>query len=119
MKEATKPVLNKFGAKKTVVDGIKFDSKAEARRWCTLKLWERAGEISDLMRQVVYPLLPGVKFTGDAKAKPALRYVADFVYKNKDGAVVVEDCKGMVTEGARIKRHMMLALKGIEVRFVK
>lgn len=47
----------KYNARKTVVDGITFDSAAEARRWSELKLLERAGEISGLERQVVIPLI--------------------------------------------------------------
>lgn len=109
---------SKYGAKKTVVDGIKFDSKAESRRWQDLLTLQRAGEISDLMRQVPFELAPKIKYTGAARATPALRMVVDFVYKDKVGETVYEDCKGMVTQAARIKRHLMMA-QGKEVRFVK
>lgn len=44
---------NKYKAVKTTVDGIKFDSKAEARRYTQLKLLERAGQIQpDIILQV-------------------------------------------------------------------
>lgn len=109
---------SKYGAKKTVVDGIRFDSKAEARRWCELVVMQKAGEISNLTRQVPFELAPKVKYTDAARATPALRIVVDFVYRDRSGQIVYEDCKGVVTEGARIKRHLMMA-QGKEVRFVK
>ena len=42
----------KYGNKKVIVDGIAFDSKKEANRWCELRVYEKAGIISDLERQV-------------------------------------------------------------------
>ncbi len=53
----------KYGNRKTVLDGITFDSAAEARRWSELKLLERAGQIRNLERQIRVPLLShsGVK----------------------------------------------------------
>jgi len=110
--------VNKFGAKKTVVDGITFDSKAESKRYSTLSLMQRAGLISDLKRQVVYALAPSVKYSGDARAKPALRYVADFTYI-EGGQLVVDDTKGVITEGFRIKRHLMKSVHGIDLRLSK
>lgn len=109
---------SKYGAKKTVLDGIRFDSKAEARRWSELLLLQSAGKISDLVRQVPFELAPKIKYTGAARATPALRMVVDFVYIDETGETIYEDCKGVVTEGARIKRHLMMA-QGKEVRFVK
>ena len=49
---------NKYGARKTVIDGITFDSKREAIRYQELKLLERAGEIKDLELQPKYILQP-------------------------------------------------------------
>ncbi|MDD3747626.1 MAG: DUF1064 domain-containing protein, partial [Anaerostipes sp.] len=42
---------SKYGARKTVIDGITFDSKREAKRYQELKLLEQAGEISYLELQ--------------------------------------------------------------------
>lgn len=48
--------------------------------------------------------------------KPALRYVADFVYwHNQKGCQVVEDSKGHLTDVYRIKRHLMATVHGIEI----
>ncbi|WP_370527742.1 DUF1064 domain-containing protein [Comamonas sp. Tr-654] len=109
----------KYGNKKTVTpDGVKFDSRAEARRWGHLCMQLRAGEISDLRRQVAYELVPAVKFADASRVKPAIRYVADFVYVEK-GAEVIEDVKGVLTTEFKLKRHLMKALLGLEVRLVK
>jgi len=108
---------NKYGARKVVVDGLKFDSMREAKRWLALRQDERNGEISGLERQVKYVLAPSVKLAGEKKAKAALRYFADFRYLDlMTGATVVEDAKGRQTEAFRIKRHLMKSVHNIDVR---
>lgn len=97
----------KYGNKKTVIDGITFDSKREAKRYSELKLLLHAGEISMLSRQVAFVLAPSVKING--RNRPPLKYIADFTYTDRNGQMVIEDCKGFVTEGYRIKRHFMAA----------
>lgn len=100
-------------------DGIKFDSKKEARRYQALLLMQRAGEIKDLELQPRFSLVKGVKFSGDARAKPDIRYTADFAYTDtKTGERIIEDVKSPVTKKKtdyRMRRHMMLAIHGIEV----
>ena len=54
--EPTKPKRSKHGSVKTVVDGIKFDSKLEACVWVDLKWRERVGQIKNLRRQVAFSL---------------------------------------------------------------
>lgn len=49
---------NKLNAVKTNFDGLKFDSKNEAKRYSELKMLQAAGEISDLQTQVKYVLIP-------------------------------------------------------------
>lgn len=109
----------KYGNRRAVsADGLKFDSVAELHRWTHLCILQRAGLISDLRRQVAFELVRGVKFAGAARARPAIRYVADFVYL-EHGAEVIEDVKGVETPEFKLKRHLMLALLGREVRVVK
>jgi len=109
----------KYGNSKTVTpEGVRFDSRAEARRWGQLCMQLRAGEISELRRQVVFELVPGVKFAEAGRARPAIRYVADFVYVEK-GVEVIEDVKGVLTTAFKLKRHLMKALLGREVRVIK
>lgn len=89
--------MNKYGANKIHVDGMTFDSKAEYRRWCELKLLERTGEITELKRQVPFEIVPKYRYqTGEIQR--ALHYIADFTYK-ENGRLVVEDVKGC-TQGA-------------------
>ena len=112
--------MSKFGAIKTQVNGIVFDSKAEARRYGQLLMLEKAGHITGLTLQVPFVLAQGVKFEGDKRAKPPLRYVADFVYSDvKLGKIIVEDVKGVSTPLFKVKRHLMLANHGIEVKVTR
>lgn len=106
---------NKYGARKVVVDGIKHDSKREWVRYGQLlQLW-KAGKISDLERQVTYVLAPSVKIEGEKRARPALRYKADFRYFNEAGEMVVEDAKGFPDTAFRIRQHLMKAVHNIDV----
>lgn len=103
----------KYKNKKTVVDGITFDSMREARHWCKLKLMENAGEISGLRRQVSFEIIPPC--TLDGRRRPSTKYIADFVYTNKDGKEIVADAKGHKTDVYEIKRKLMKSVHGIEV----
>lgn len=109
----------KYGNKKTVIDGQSFDSKAEAKRWRDLCLLEKAGQIKYLERQVVITLLPKVKYADSKRATPAVRYVADFIYVTNLGERVIEDVKGFRTPAYRLKRHMLKALHGLEVKEIR
>lgn len=110
-------MMNKYGAKKTEVDGIKFDSKHEAMRYIELKYLQRIGEIRDLELQKSFELLPAQKGEDGKIKERAVRYVADFVYFNKDGNLVVEDAKSKATrtDVYLLKRKMMRYFKGIEI----
>lgn len=110
--------MNKYGAKKTVIEGITFDSRAEALRYQNLLLLQKAGEISGLTLQVPFVLARPVRFAAANRSKPALRYVADFVYTEK-GVVVVEDVKGVQTDAFKIKQHLMMTVHGIDLRITK
>ena len=106
--------MNKYGAKKTVRDGITFDSKHEAERYEELKLLQRFGEIRDLQLQVPFELIPSQIENGKCVER-AVKYIADFVYFDKNGNLVVEDAKGMKTELYRLKKKLMRYFKGIEI----
>ena len=102
----------KYNNTKIRVDGRLFDSKAEAARWQELSLLERAGEITELERQVEYELIP------KQKGERAAKYIADFRYVDHEGNTVVEDTKGVKTPVWIIKRKLMLRVHGIRVREV-
>lgn len=124
--------MAKYGNRKTrTSDGILHDSRKEALRWQQLLLLERAGEISDLKRQVEFLLIPDqrepsteVYQKGEKKGMPKegkllerkVVYVADFVYYDKSGMGVVEDTKGVKTKDYIIKRKLMLFIYNIKIK---
>lgn len=85
---------NKFGAKKTRIGDLTFDSKKEANRYLELKAMEERGEIGSLMLQCRINLMEGFTFQGE-KVR-AINYTADFVYR-RDGFTVIEDVKSEAT----------------------
>ena len=106
---------SKYHAKKTVVDGITFDSRKEADRYIVLKGMEEDGAIGDLHRQVRYGLIPA--FDVDGKHYRPVFYVADFVYVDKEtGKTVVEDVKGMKTDVYRLKSKLFARRYGMSIR---
>lgn len=116
----------KYGNKKIEADGEIFDSKKEYRRWNELILLVKAGEISHLKRQVKYELIPAQREADITGPRGGIRrgklierevaYVADFVYTDKSGQIVVEDCKGLRTKEYIIKRKLMLHKYGIRIK---
>jgi hypothetical protein len=107
------PKPSKYGNRKvTDAEGNVHDSGKEHRRWCELQLRERAGEITELRRQVPYALV--------VNGVLVCQYNADFVYRD-GAAVVVEDCKSPPTRklpAYRIKVKLMAACHGIQIREV-
>ena len=106
----------KYHNKKTVVDGITFDSKHEAERYKELRILQIAGEISELRLQVPYELIPLMKLNG--KTFRSTKYVADFVYKDKNGNEIVEDAKGMKTDVYKLKKKLMAYIHHIIIQEV-
>lgn len=108
---------------------MEFDSLKEYRRFCELRLLERAGKVTDLQYQVKFVLIPtqyerferysaktGKRLKdGIRTAEQEVSYVADFVY-TQDGKQVVEDSKGFRTADYIIKRKLMLHVHGIKIK---
>lgn len=127
-------IRSKFGAVPTMVDGIRFASKKEARRYGELKLLERTGEIRKLRRQPRYALCSLVIEGADVRdlhagtptprRRVVCEYVADFEFEERrDGhpegwRVVVEDAKGMRTDVYRLKSKWFEAQYGVTIREV-
>lgn len=109
---------SKYGNTQVVDAGIKFDSKAEHKRWEYLVMLEKAGEIRDLKLQVPFLLIPSQVRPSGGLERPTT-YLADFSYLTKDGVTVVEDVKGVVTPEFRLKRKLMLFIHGVEVKEVR
>lgn len=110
--------MTKYNSKKITVDGVKFDSKREYKRWCELQVLERAGKIADLDRQVKFELIPSQRVDGKVVERPVY-YVADFVYVDTaTSKKVAEDSKGFKTRDYVIKRKLMLWVHGLHVKEV-
>lgn len=95
---------SKYRNKKTKVDGITFDSQAEARRYGELKALQQAGEVQWFIRQPRFLLQEGFQ-KGDITFGK-IEYVADFLICWADGSITVEDVKGMRTREYCMKRNM-------------
>lgn len=117
LKHAPKPKRSKYGAVKTTVDGVTFDSKAEAARYQELKVLEKAGEIRDLVLQPRYSLHVRA---GDAPVSSIIgEYRGDFRYTTSHGASVVEDVKGMKTPLYRWKKKHVEMQYGVTITEIR
>ena len=130
--------MSKYGSRKITRDGMTFDSLKEYRRFCELRLLEKAGQVKDLQRQVKFVLIPQQKETVVRYSKKTgkrlqddyrviereVAFIADFVYKipvdSTDDVIlwrtVVEDTKGFRTADYILKRKMMLYFHGIRIK---
>ena len=114
-------VKNKYHNRKTKG----FDSAKEWRRNQELETLQRAGEISELNRQVPFVLMPSYTIADETtrqgfRTVREIRYIADFTYRLKDGTRIIEDVKGMQTDVFKIKRKLLerkIALGVIEGEF--
>jgi hypothetical protein len=103
-------MAHKYNARATVLDGQRFASAAEARRYGELYLLQRAGAISHLQLQPRFPcVINGLRIC---------IYVADFSYcdprrpgsSGQVGCTVVEDVKGVATPLYKLKKRLVEAL---------
>ena len=108
--------MNKYRNQKIEVDGMTFDSRKEYKRWQELRLLQRAGEITDLNRQVPFGLMPSFKCNGHLY-RPTT-YIADFTYYDKNHKYIVEDVKGVRTKEYMIKKKLLAWLHGYEIQEV-
>ena len=98
---------NKYNAIKTTVDGITFDSKAEAQRYNELKLLKQGGAIQWFNRQPSFILHVD-------------RYRPDFIVCGDDGTIWVEDVKGMATRAfLKKQKEWALLYPTIELRVIR
>ena len=102
--KAGAPSKHKFGAVPQVVDGIRFASTKEARRYQVLKSLEQQGRISELKLQPKFELVWKCK------------YKADFEYIDEHGNTIIEDVKGYQTREYKRKRKLMKEQHGITIK---
>jgi hypothetical protein len=105
--------VRKFRNVPVEIDGIRFASKAEGRRYSELKLLERAGEIRhlELQRRYVLTAFDGTKIA---------TYVADFDYtERRTGQHVTEDVKGIATPTFKLKAKLFEIQFGRKISIVR
>lgn len=103
----------KYGNKHVVVDGIRFDSQAEAKRWGELRELEKQGLISHLERQPKFKfVINGQKVVSRSERYPNGRQVSwkgDFAYFDGHHRIV-EDVKGFRTKEFILKKAFVEAI---------
>lgn len=92
----TKP-KSKYNSKKISVDGITFDSQAEANYYCQLKILLKAGEIDGFCRQARFVVTEG------KNGEKGTEYVTDFVVFLPGGKYRIIDVKGVKTDVFKLK----------------
>ena len=92
------PRRSKYGAKAVVIDGIRFASQKEGKRYAELKLLAKAGEIRVLQIQP--------QFTFEVRGVKMFTYIADFSYF-RDRKLVIEDVKGVRTPLYKLKKKII------------
>lgn len=113
---------NKYNARATVIDGIRFASKKEGNRYVQLSEMQKKGEIKDLILQPdFYFYINGkpVCAVGKKGRKTHYKYVADFQYTDcKTNKTVVEDVKGYDTPLSKLKRSLVKPMHNVDVRLI-
>ncbi len=108
----------KYRARPTTIDGHRFPSQLEAKRYMQLKLLKQAGKIRDFSLQPSFPLVDAFKRNG--KVVRAITYVADFRVEHNSGKIVIEDSKGFETPVFKIKRKLFwMRYPDIDLQVVK
>lgn len=121
----------KYKNKKIEIDGIKFDSTKEGKRYLVLKQALDKGEIQDLKLQVKYELIPSIKeeYIEHLKTKDRVKtrtlqlpitYTCDFQYM-KDGELIIEDVKAspkMLPKEFVLKEKLMFWKHKIRIKKV-
>lgn len=117
MAQQAKAKASKYGNRKETRGELKFDSAKEARHFDSLMLLLKAGAISELKIQPQFTLSEAYTTIEGVHVR-AIRYVADFSYKNPSGELVVEDVKSPATKTRvyEIKRKLMRERFGIEIK---
>jgi hypothetical protein len=112
---------NKYHAAVCTVDGIRFDSRKEARRYERLKILAVAGEILALETQPEFLINVLELWRPDGRLVACGRYRADFRYVDaRSGEVVIEDAKSDATKTTayRLRKRLVEAIYGVTIREV-
>ena len=110
---------HKYNAKKTVVDGIKFDSLSEAKYYQMLKRQMELGGIKNFSRQVKFELQGKYKHPYSGKIVRSINLIIDFVVTYNDDRTELVDVKGMMTDVFKIKAKMLMKRTGMSLVIAK
>lgn len=88
---------SKYRSKRVMVDGIYFDSQAEANYYCKLKLLLKSGDIDGFCRQAKFIVTEG------RNGERGTEYITDFIIFYPNGKYRIVDVKGMKTEVFKLK----------------
>lgn len=97
---------HKYNAKPVIIDGIKFASTKEGKRYSELNLLRKSGEVNFFFMQTPIQL-PG-----------NVRYFLDFLIFWKDGSYTFEDVKGRDTPTSKVKRKIVEDIYNIKIEEV-
>jgi hypothetical protein len=98
MAVSKKKRTGKINRKKTIVEGIEFDSKSEAEYYLVLK---NNPDVAHITLQPRYILLEGFTITtrsGKRRRRRDWTYTADFLVTYQDGTQEVIDVKGWAND---------------------
>lgn len=109
--------MNKFGAKKTVVDGILFDSKSEAKYFRELVLLKHGGIVTEIELQPAFVIVDAYRHPVTRKIVRCSKYVADFRVTYASGHVEVVDVKTKATRTSTylLKKKLFESRYGIGI----
>ena len=96
---------HKYGAKASVYDDIKFDSKLEMKCYVALKQMKRANLLKDFKLQVPYELQEKYVNVAGKKIR-AINYISDFVVETNNGDIFIIDVKGLVLPYFKMKKKL-------------
>lgn len=107
------PKENKYKNQKTVIDGITFDSKAEAAYYYLLK----QKKITTFKMQESFVIHDAFNLNG--KRYQAIKYKPDFTFYDGDTLIKVVDVKGKRTADFNIKAKLFAKRYGIAITLAK
>jgi len=108
--------MNKYNARVTEIDNIKFASRKEADYYVELCLRVKANDIKGFLRQPKFYLLDD--FGHDGKKYKGITYTADFAIEHNDGTVEIVECKGYKTRDYTLRKKLLLS-KFNDIKFTE
>ena len=100
-------MYSKYKAKPVVIDGRRFASQKEGRKYSDLKILKRVGKLVDFECQVPFEII--------INGQKICKYIADFITYDPDGKRHILDVKGVKTSVYRLKKKLMLVVLGLVI----